>query len=796
MESSAPKRRKTSPSSSVPVESTTPPDAPPTQQDQQPQSSPSRSAQRPSFASPTKSSLARHNPDVLARTQEASASRRRLRSDDDLPASQPNLDDDDGAEVASALTAQLEHHSEGDGTASSPAAELPAAQTRSPSDPAPARSDVQRSTSRRIGGNIFGVQPPRRTPTRPQPRPLPPPGPENEEDILNPFGGRGLHRSPLLNTGVLPAVVQQEPELPPTPEHPDPVVSTPPSGIHNTPSKRRRSEGERRLQSSPSRHPLAQELAPELAPERARKKSPERSPQKISQKAKGKRRALAAVEPFSQAQPAPQAERPQSEKPKSEFAPGTHPRRSVRLRGPDWEKRQERDALMRQVMQLETDLELATETNREAARGASSSSDNVALLDLLRRHLLSGGKEPEPDPSAEWLETVTNPIAMLGFNGSLTAKLPPFLPQEGVEKKPEQKPISHHPIPMTASEELPYLQVFSPLTYTSTVATIPPSADEPEQPTFQKHTISVHSAVPLGLFAARIEMVVNMRSLAVVSLSVPRLDPAAIDELQPFLDSITSIQGPYHPALTRNVSVACWALSEWYRVALKRAKFWHALEKQLGPESDKSGLVELGQALRERKKRRYRKKGRDTDAETNSSSAQDAPGGSDVMVASSSALAPHMGRTAMDFEVPVLADGGAVSELRVTWKVDFDWTGEARNKLGVEVGVPGKCEFVCGICPSVHHNTDLREQGTRWINGRVSLGYPSCLTSSSRAARTLWQLSEGLQCCWPVSWEPERALCTSIWMNNVRFRAGRGVDCTPTSSPGSKPLFEVAWIAV
>lgn len=48
----------------------------------------------------------------------------------------------------------------------------------------------------------------------------------------------------------------------------------------------------------------------------------------------------------------------------------------------------------------------------------------------------------------------------------------------------------------------------------------------------------------------------------------------------------------------------------------------------------------------------------------------------------------------MDLGIPCLAEEGTgtASELRVSWGIEFDWTGEARSKLGVEVGVPGKCE--------------------------------------------------------------------------------------------------------
>lgn len=632
-----------------------------------------------------------------------------------------------------ALTAELEHHSEGDGSASSsppassgPAGRAPtaaASQRAYPTTSTTVEDAPPRSPSRRVGGSTLGAQPPRRTPTRPQPRPLPPPGPEEEEeDIAAPFAGRALHRSPLLNTGVLPAVVREEPELPPTPERPDPVVSTPPSGIHNTPSKRRRDPGEKQIakqhQGSPSKeqqqqqqHPLSQEVAPD------------RPPQKEGQRgARGQRRGAGGLVGVvtETSRPLQQVEAAEAEqaKPKSEFVPGTHPRRSVRLRGPGWVKMEERDRLLKEVAQLEVDLELARGENDKAARGIPSAVDKEAVLDLLRRHLLPAGKEPETDSNAQWVDTAMNPIAMLGFNGSTSLDLPPAIPQEGAKDEAEPPPTSHHPIPMTASEELPYLQVFTPLTYTSTIRTISPPAEQPEQATLQKHTIKVRSTTPPGLFSARIEMTVNTRTLAVSSLAVPLLDPAAAAELQPFIESATSSQAPYHPALTRNVSLVCWAMGEWYRVALRRAKFWHALERQLGPDGGKAGLVEvvLGMRAQKKRSRRNRQKERgqygdgDSDAGAgagDSFASAESLAGLDSMLFSKGEVLPHMGRTNMDLAIPRLAAEGAqvTSELRVNWGVEFDWAGEARSKLAVEVGVPSKCE--CSLTnPVLDQNPD------------------------------------------------------------------------------------------
>lgn len=413
------------------------------------------------------------------------------------------------------------------------------------------------------------------------------------------------------------------------------------------------------------------------------------------------------------------------ERPSSEFAPGTHPRRSIRL-NPLAEKQRERDGLLREVAQLEADLELASRENQAVANGVSSLRDSSDILDLFRRRLLPAQKDKEPDTTTQWLETAMNPIAMLGFNGSSSAFLPPPISQE--EEKPEPPPISHHPIPMSAAEELPYLQVFTPLTFTSKFTNISAPSEHGEA-ALKKLTIRIGSATPPGLFVASMEMTVNTRTLAVSSLAVPRLDPAAVRELQPFIEKITSSQAPPHSALTRNVSVLSWAMSEWYRVALKRAKFWHALEEQLGPEA-KDGFSEVVRTMRTRKRRRKRARGEADDVGGSFESTDSGGSALDGMLLSKADLLPHMGRSTMDLGIPCLAEEGTgtTSELRVSWGIEFDWTGEARSKLGVEIAVPGKCKsplplfaFFARLALGV---VDMERPCSHELLDRASIGRP------------------------------------------------------------------------
>ncbi|MBE3041044.1 hypothetical protein IMZ48_00335, partial [Candidatus Bathyarchaeota archaeon] len=208
METSAPKRRRTSPRTSVDVGADN--DAAPSDATPEPTTSPTKSPRRkrPDFASPTKASLARHNPEILARRRSEVEARRASRSE--LGA----VERSNGSR-------------ENGGAASRPGSR---------------ESDVSLSellTAQRPDATLA-----RRSPLKPAPitRPLPPPAPEGEE-LVDPFSRRDrVRRSNQAE--------EDEPELPPTPSElgVDQQASTPPAGIHSesSPLKRRLAERERR----------------------------------------------------------------------------------------------------------------------------------------------------------------------------------------------------------------------------------------------------------------------------------------------------------------------------------------------------------------------------------------------------------------------------------------------------------------------------------------------------------------------------------------------------------------------
>ncbi|KAK8014029.1 hypothetical protein PG990_007325 [Apiospora arundinis] len=623
MEASAPKRRKTSPSTSVPIgTSNAPGDAGTT--------TPQTSPRRPSFASPTKSSLARANPDILERQRTSQVS-------GTTGTSQPGV-----ASANEPVSVGLEPRST---QATNPAG----SQT-------PTRGFLKGGMASR----------PRRTPNKPSPRPLPPPSADDEE-LLDPFRGQVLRRSPPP-AGVLPSQdAIEEPELPPptpsnkgTSDAPAPDTSpskSSPYGIHRTPTKRPRRS--RALAEQMKSSPLKQ---PPLRPVEATTRTTA-APTSPSRRAKPRRIS---------ARLAAEAGKP-------------HPARSIGEPDPYSEKKAARDALLAEVAQLEADLETARAENNniyntygsQGAKGIGGAQDKDGLLDLLRRHVLTPKADSAPEDA--WLEAALNPASFLPFGNPAAIPALPFAQPKDDEAPPP--PISHHPIPMSAAEELPYLQLFSPLVFRSSIS-LQPRESRDSGHLMQKHHIMAVSE-PKGLFAAKMEMTVDTKTLSISELSVSHIEPSAAAELRPFIAKIE--QGTKNSALQRNVSVMAWAMAEWTRLATKRALFWCQVQRELGTEKD---ILRCARKMRQPRKRKgfpgrpavndYDSDEAEMDDDTNMyNSRNDAP---------KSSLLPHLGRTSLDLKLGLSGDVG----LRIEWRIDFDWTGEGQSRIAALVETPGK----------------------------------------------------------------------------------------------------------
>ncbi|KAJ4254474.1 hypothetical protein NW762_010073 [Fusarium torreyae] len=731
MEESAPKRRRTSPRASLNVGASEEP------------ASPRR--RRPSYASPTKASLSRHNPDAFER--------RRSRSPQKLPSARPSAQFSFDS-PSEALAARL-------------------ATSRIVSDaPTPTRPDEKIPGSggsvRRVTGGMASAA--RRTPSRSN---LPRPGPE---DDFNPFRGKVLRRSPPAGIRMevdAPSASMPEPELPSPmqissppappasmPERPiapamdgpaiqpeddtplpseeparetSPVKSTspapspsparsfsssdiaPPAGSQSPagssspaeplppPSQEPEREPER---DSPSPPPPLPEFSPSPPPASmpppklppmvkpnsqdagpsASQPAPRLPPMRDTGPRKSLQNSPVRFRGLSQQRDSPLAKPPSRllEKPRKSFQragsaiqektpiePNAPEPRKVRPFDPDAAKKNEREAVRKEIESLQKDLETAQKENERIRLMQQSGrvlapSNQEAIVDLIQRHLISTGGEVDKAPSQQLIQAALNPAALLPF--SKTSAPVPSAPVE--EKQVDIK--SHHPVIMSEEEERPYLQLFTPFSISSNISMLP---ETDGQPLRQLHSITFRSREIPGIFTAKVDMTVSATDLTVVDLDVTALEPAAKSELGPFVQKICT--GDCNRSMERNVGILSWAMGEWLRIAEERAGFWCQLEQSLG---SKDGVSEAASHMRSRKPRRKKDDDEDEDEDqpTRLESVQKAD------------LIRYLGQQFFDISIPHGPAEEPGATVRLVWKTEFDWTGEAQNKLSVMVGVPGK----------------------------------------------------------------------------------------------------------
>ncbi|KAH7323613.1 hypothetical protein BKA65DRAFT_598194 [Rhexocercosporidium sp. MPI-PUGE-AT-0058] len=417
-----------------------------------------------------------------------------------------------------------------------------------------------------------------------------------------------------------------EPELPPTPTQlgiADPVVTTPPSGIHDTPSKRARKKKALggKLKSSP--------LKPRDPP-------PQEPPQPVPQLGL------------------------KLEKPRR--------RKSARFlipEDPHASKKKERDDLLKQLQQLQADVALANQENERLRIRSESRKKGLSAApnpDELRSMLLRSTAPEAP----------TEPVPKLS---SIFQSMQSFLPFAKRRRRAaatiSEKPMPSH-LPIALSDPLPYLQAFSPLTYSSTITLLPSEAVSSdsslldEQPVLQRHVIT--ASHPSGLFTTRLSMTVDTSAHTIAALDILRLDMNAEKELGTFIRARARSEHP----LGKDITVVCWAMSRWIEVSIQRAQFWCAVEHDFGTPQDRAKTMQ---------KKRKRKRQGLVDDEASTSNGKGLNENEEKHVWTRRQLLPQIGRTSLE-----LANEHV--ELRFEWRITFDWTGEVETNISASARLP------------------------------------------------------------------------------------------------------------
>ncbi|KAK4074058.1 hypothetical protein Trihar35433_3532 [Trichoderma harzianum] len=483
-------------------------------------------------------------------------------------------------------------------------------------------------------GDSSPVGIPIRSPYKPRPRPLPPPAPEGDDEADS-FLGRRQRRSP--NSGR--PILHPEPELPPS--APDAASFKPPKGIHSSPS---------RWRDKP----------------RAKKSSPLK-PSSSHPPAKPGSKPVLPMHSF-QLPPRDTDSNPQDD-PLHEKA---HPARQVGVFDPNRDKKKEIEALDEEIAKLKQDLQVVSKENDRIRLMQSSGrilsfADEEEVFDVVRRHLIDSETKPPPPPSQQLLRAALNPTALLPFGRTTSVVATTDDQVSTTDIK------SHHPVRMTAEEELPYLQLFSPFEVTSTMAVLHADGDQPLR---QRRVMTFRSKDTPGLFTSKVEMVINATNSSIVELKVHSLEPAARAELGPFVAKICD--GDCNRSMQRNIGILSWAMGEWYQAAVQRAQLWSKLDRELASKGE--FLEAVAEARRKKPLRRTAEEMEDDGGQQSTSAPS----------FKKAELVHFMGQQAFEFNIPSTKRSDPTSSVRLEWKIDFDWIGEAQNKVTVMIGVPGK----------------------------------------------------------------------------------------------------------
>ncbi|OBT90207.1 hypothetical protein VE02_01309 [Pseudogymnoascus sp. 03VT05] len=438
------------------------------------------------------------------------------------------------------------------------------------------------------------------------------------------------------------AELEPEPELPPTPTQlgiPDPVVTAEPTGIHNTPSKRPKRPRSTTLKSSPlkPRDPPPTQPVPATVTATASASKSAPPPSAFPLKPKTKPTTTTTTTTTTTSEP-----------PSKRRKPSPPPSRNLLPPDPHAAKKRRRAALLAEVAQLEADLSLAEAENARIRRHHEAGRRDVpapknedAILDLLLRAARPRAPLAEEGPRKK--SVMMSVGAFLPFAKKRRAVVSKEVVKQG--ELPSYGPVE-------VEDPMAYLSVFSPLGFTSTT-TILASVGESGAVLQRRDVVA---KAPGGLFHARVGVVVDTASLAVVGVDVDGLDGNAEPEIGRWMRERAG-----EGVLGRDVNAVFYGMGQWVEGAAKRARFWC----QIGEEFRGGG----GKG----KEKRRKGKGREGEEEL------DEAVGAGKWTAKD--LLPHMRRTALVLPVEDV-------EVTVEWRIALDWTGEAEHVISASARVP------------------------------------------------------------------------------------------------------------
>ena len=341
-------------------------------------------------------------------------------------------------------------------------------------------------------------------------------------------------------------------------------------------------------------------------------------------------------------------------------------------------KQQERERLSRQLRNLQADMtRLEGEVARTQAPADPRSQEEEdellyahlitmlidvgLLLTFLRRSILATTNPTHKETPSNTKQPPLSQRLALFLPFSKRPLPPPLGPS------PLSPPLpSHHPLPL--SDPLPYLRVFTPLTISSTDILLPSTA--PNAPLLQRQQITLASSHEL--LSVKLSLTANTTTQTIANLEILNLSPWAGPELGTWIRK---------RALDGDMSSIGWAIGRYWEVAQLRARCWERCEQDHGhllAQKGKQGGKTVGKEKSTLLKRQGRLRKEDQTLSDDEPTNLD---DDDPETPSRLDLLSHLGRTALLFQHDDVS-------LLISWRIDFDWTGEVQSHVEASASFP------------------------------------------------------------------------------------------------------------
>jgi hypothetical protein len=191
--------------------------------------------------------------------------------------------------------------------------------------------------------------------------------------------------------------------------------------------------------------------------------------------------------------------------------------------------------------------------------------------------------------------------------------------------------------------------MFTSFRFTSQIQPIDPIPGSSDAQLHQRHIIAIEG--PQKLLTSTVEISINSSTQSIFDLQIPQLLGWAERELGAFVR---------RKAQEQDLSSVCWAFDSYWELSRKRAEHWHRCE------------AAFSHLIPDR-----------SSGDTENTALSNAKPSSKMTRRD---LLRQLGR-----DILVLEDRHIY--LKFTWRIEFDWTGEAQSILSLEPAFPRVCKY-------------------------------------------------------------------------------------------------------